>query len=185
MERKTAIRKEILEKRRMLSDVERQKASAEICRNIAAMDVYRKADWIYGYMPIQGEADVTPLLAQALEEGKRVALPRVAGSTMEFYQVASLEEVEEGAFHVLEPLKECPLVDAPGFVLVPGAAFDQKGGRIGYGKGYYDRYFSSHSQKLYKLGIGYTIQIIDTIPTTSLDVPLDGVLTEKGCILCT
>lgn len=180
MESKQDIRTKILNIRKNLPLKERQKASAEICARLTALKAYQEAKLIYGYMPIQGEADITVLLKQALKESKAVALPRVAGETMEFYRIASLSEVEEGAFHVQEPIKSCPLIAEDGLVLVPGAVFDRRGGRIGYGKGYYDRYFSSHSQRLYKLGIGYAFQIVETVPMTELDVPLDAVLTEAG-----
>ena len=156
-----------------------QKRSQLICSRLLEMHCFEQSEWIYGYMPIRKEVDIRPFLKHLLNKGKKLALPRVSGDTMEFYQVTSFEDLEEGSFHILEPKEKCPKADASGFILIPGVAFDRKGGRIGYGKGYYDKFFASHSQTLEKIGIAYTIQIVDTIPTTSLDIQLNGLVCEE------
>lgn len=179
MEKKD-IRKNILLLREGLSKEESKEKSEKICRKLYEMESLRQAEIIYGYMPIRNEVDIVPLLKKLLKEGKRLALPRVSGDRMDFYEINSLQDVVEGSFHVLEPKEYCRKMEAAGLVLIPGVAFDKKGGRIGYGKGYYDKYFAAHNQKLQKIGIGYTIQIVDTIPTTSLDIPLDGLVSEEG-----
>lgn len=177
---KRDIRKQILSLRKGLSKEVREEKSENICRRLYQMESLQQAKVVYGYMPIRGEVDIRPLLQRLLKEGKELALPRVCGDRMDFYQIVSFQDLEEGSFHVLEPKEYCRKIGADGFMLVPGVAFDKRGGRIGYGKGYYDKYFASHKQKLQKFGIGYTIQIIDTIPTTSLDMPLDGLVSEEG-----
>lgn len=178
MEKKD-IRKQILAVREGLSEKEVREKSEEICSRLYEMACFRQAEVIYGYMPIRKEADIRPLLKRILEEGKKLALPRVCGDGMDFYQIASFQDLTEGSFHVMEPKEYCKKTEEDGLVLVPGVVFDKRGGRIGYGKGYYDKYFAVHSRKLQKIGIGYTIQIIDTIPTTSLDIPLDGLVSEE------
>lgn len=178
MEKKD-IRKKILGIRESLTEREAGEMSREICRKLLEMAGLHQAEWIYGYMPIRKEVDIRPFLEQLLEEGRNLALPRVCGDTMEFYRITSFADLEEGSFHVLEPKENCPKAESDGIILVPGVVFDKKGGRLGYGKGYYDKYFAAHNQNLKKIGIGYTIQIIDTIPTTPLDVPLDGLVCEK------
>lgn len=178
MEKKD-IRKKILKARESLSEREAAEWSQAVCKRLYEMADLKQTEWIYGYMPIRREVNIRPLLERLLKEGKKLALPRVCGDAMEFYQIHSFEDLEEGSFHVLEPKAGCQRVEADGLVLVPGVVFDKKGGRIGYGKGYYDKYFAQHSQSLQKIGIGYTIQIIDTIPTTLLDIPLDGLVWEE------
>ena len=178
MEKKD-IRKNILTIRESLSEEEVKEKSRLICSQLLNMHCFEQSKWIYGYMPIRNEVDIRPFLQHHLEEGKNIALPRVNGDTMEFYQIASFEDLEEGSFHVLEPKEGCPKAESNGFILVPGVVFDRKGGRIGYGKGFYDKFFASHNQTFEKIGIAYTIQIIDTIPTTSLDVPLHGLVCEE------
>ena len=179
MEKKNNIRKELLAIRESLSEETVQEKSQDICNWLLKMTCFDYAKWIYGYMPIRNEADIRPFLVHLLKKGKKIALPRVEGDTMEFYQINSFEDLEEGSYHILEPKKESPKAEGGGFILIPGVAFDREGGRIGYGKGYYDKYFASHNQPLIKIGIAYTIQIVDTIPTTSLDVQLDGLVCEE------
>ena len=176
---KEDIRKNILTIRESLSEEEAKSRSQGVCKMLYAMSCFNQSNWLYGYMPIRKEVDIRPFLEHLLDKGKNLALPRVNGDTMEFYHVTSFEDLEEGSFHILEPKEKCPKVEASGFILVPGVAFDRKGGRIGYGKGYYDKYFSTHSQTLEKLGIAYTIQIVDEIPTTSQDVRLHGLISEE------
>lgn len=178
MEKKD-IRKKILALRESLPDAEAKEKSEKICEWLYKMECLRQAEVVYGYMPIRKEADIRPLLKRVLNEGKKLALPRVCGDRMDFYQITSFRDLAEGSFHVMEPKEYCKKVEEEGLVLVPGVVFDKRGGRIGYGKGYYDKYFAVHSHKLQKIGIGYTIQIIDTIPTTSLDVPLNGLASEE------
>lgn len=176
MEKKD-IRKKFLTMRESLSKEEVQNKSEIICKQLLKMSCFEYTDWIYGYMSIRNETDVRPFLQHHLNEGKNIALPKISGDTMEFYQIKSFEEdLEEGSFHILEPKEGCPKVEKGGFILVPGVAFDREGGRIGYGKGYYDRYFSTHSQALEKIGIAYKFQVIETVPITSTDVRLNGLV---------
>ena len=176
---KKAIRNEILAIREALSKEEVQKKSQIICEQLMKMSCFEYAKWIYGYMPIRNEVNICPFLEYLMKKGKKIALPRVNGDSMEFYQITSFEDLEEGSFHIPEPKKECPKAEAGGFILIPGVAFDREGGRIGYGKGYYDKYFSSHNQALIKIGIAYTIQLIEIVPTTPTDVKLDGLVYDE------
>lgn len=176
---KQEIRKKFLTIREALSEEEVQNKSQIICKQLLKMSCFEYTDWIYGYMPIRNEVDIRSFLQHHLDTGKKIALPRVIGDNLEFYQITSFEDLEEGSFHVLEPKEGCPKAEAGGFILVPGVAFDREGGRIGYGKGYYDKFFSSHSQVLEKIGIAYKIQVTDRIPITSTDVRLDGLVYDE------
>lgn len=178
MEKKD-IRKQILAVRESLPDGEVKEKSDKICKRLYGLERLWQAEVVYGYMPIRKEADIRPLLKRILEAEKKLALPRVCGDRMDFYQITSFQDLSEGSFHVMEPKEYCKKMEEEGLVLVPGVVFDKQGGRIGYGKGYYDKYFALHGRKLQKIGIGYTIQIIDTIPATSLDVPLNGLVSEE------
>lgn len=174
--KKQEIRKSLLAIRESLSEKEAQKKSQRICKQLLEMSCFEYAKWIYGYMAIRKEVDICPFLQHHLEHGKKIALPRVNKDTMEFYQIASFDDLEEGSFHILEPKEECPKAEGGGFMLVPGVAFDREGGRIGYGKGFYDRYFSTHNQVLEKIGIAYKFQVVDKIPVTAEDIRLDGLV---------
>lgn len=154
-----------------LPQEEVQEKSRKICERLAASDWYHNSAVIYGYYPLGAEADCLPFLAQALSDGKTVALPvtskerlqRDCGQVkrmqdthrMEFYRIRELSRVREGAFHVMEPDESCKRIGGEdAVVLVPGLVFDRKGNRYGYGGGYYDRYFARFP-KLSRMAVAF------------------------------
>lgn len=173
-----------------MSCKEAEKASQVICEKLSEADWYAACNWIYGYYPLGREVDCLSFLRKALEEGKRVALPRteqdslrVGERRMDFYEITSPEQVAEGKFGVLEPNVKCPLVqEEDAIVLVPGVVFDRMGNRYGYGKGYYDRYFARFP-KLYKLALSYEHQLEEELWVSETDVKMDGIYTERQCYL--
>lgn len=172
--------------RELMSQEEVQKKSACICERLVQTDWYQDVEWIYGYYPLGNEVDCLHFLEKAIEDGKRVALPRMAnvGCLMDFYELTSLKQVAEGSFHVMEPTAECPLVkEHRAVVLVPGVVFDRQGNRYGYGKGYYDRYFARFPQ-LYKAALAYEHQLEDELVVSAWDVRMDVVCTEQqSCVI--
>jgi 5-formyltetrahydrofolate cyclo-ligase len=175
-----SIRRMHKERRNAMSREQVAEWSRHICDKILAAECYEKHSTIYGYYPLGNEVDCLPVLKQALLDGKNVALPRTKTDCgMEFYQISSLEQVKEGAFHVMEPVKNCPLVQArEGLVLVPGVVFDTKGARYGYGKGYYDRYFARFPE-LYRMGLAYANQMEEKLFVQETDIPVNIVVTDK------
>ena len=97
---------------------------------------------VLAYWPLPDEVDIRPLIDQLVAEGKTVVLPKVTGDeTMELRRYASRADLEEGAFHIMEPVGDAfEAYDQIGFALVPGMAFDAACHRLGRGKGYYDRF---------------------------------------------
>lgn len=187
---KQLLRKRHKELRAQMSASEVKDKSDEICHRFLKSSWYLEAKTIFGYYPLGNEVDCLPVLRQALSDGKRVALPRTeADCRMDFFEITSLEQVEEGAFHVMEPQKGCQLV-LPSktteentnleeeIVLVPGVVFDKKGNRYGYGKGYYDRYFAQFPQ-IERIAFAYENQIEDEIETLVTDVKMHGIYTEQ------
>ena len=150
---------------------------------------------IYGYYPLGAEADCLPFLAQALSDGKTVALPvtskerlqRDCGQVkrmqdthrMEFYRIRELSRVREGAFHVMEPDESCKRIGGEdAVVLVPGLVFDRKGNRYGYGGGYYDRYFARFP-KLSRMAVAFEGQIEEQLAVLPTDVRMHRIYTEE------
>lgn len=166
--------------RSQMSSAEVTEKSRCICEKLGAEAWYRESDIIYGYYPLGNEVDCRSILEQALSEGKRVALPRIAEHCcMEFYEITSMEQVSEGGFHVMEPIETCPMVrEKRAVVLVPGVVFDASGNRYGYGKGYYDRYFARFPE-LYKMALAYENQMEQMLEVLDTDVKMDGVCTES------
>lgn len=138
---------------------------------------------VYGYYPLGSEVSLLFFYEYLLGQGIPLAFPRVCGMSMDFYQVFSLDDFKEGAFHVMEPEPSCQKAEwEDALCLTPGSVFDRTGGRFGYGKGYYDRYFEKYHHIL-RAGIAYGHQIEEKLPTEPWDLPMNYLITEQG-ILC-
>ena len=138
---------------------------------------------IMAYWPLPDEVDIRPLIHWLGGQGKTVVLPKVTGDeTMELRRYTSQDDLAEGAFHILEPVGE-PFTDYDDIdvVLVPGMAFDAAGHRLGRGKGYYDRFLSSHFSPLTThhspliIGICFPFQRVAEVPTEDYDVCMNEV----------
>lgn len=135
---------------------------------------------VYGYYPLGSEVSLVPFYKFLLEQDVPLAFPRVQGMSMDFYQVFSLDDLKEGAFHVMEPDNACKKTEwEDALCLTPGSVFDRAGGRFGYGKGYYDRYFEKHP-RLIRAGIAYENQVEEKLPTEDFDIPINYLITEQG-----
>ena len=101
---------------------------------------------------------------------------------MDFFEVRSMEDLAEGAFHILEPKDGCEKVNWPeACVLVPGIAFDEKGRRLGKGGGYYDKFFAEEPDHG-TIALAYEFQIADEIPAEEHDQPVEHIVTENRII---
>lgn len=178
-EYKRNLRTDMRQKRDSLSQAEIAQWSGQICKILQEQEFFRDAEQICFYYPLGNEANLLPLAGRALELGKQAAFPRVHGNDMAFYRVSSLKEFSEGAFHVMEPPGSEKMRVENALVFVPGLSFDSRGGRMGYGKGYYDRYFGGHSGCL-KIGVCYEMQLIREVPCERHDIFMDAVVTERG-----
>lgn len=176
------------ELRNSLSKETVQEKSRMICHKILDSQEYRLAQVILGYYPLGNEVDCRTVLKQGLAEGKRIALPKTAGNgQMDFYEIHSMNDVEEGMFHVMEPKSDCAILlpceemsssSGDVLVLVPGVVFDKGGNRYGYGKGYYDRYFARFP-KLKRMALAYTEQITDErLISLDTDVKMHMIITD-------
>lgn len=178
MERKQQIRADLKEKRNSLTKEQVTANSARICEKLMKYIISEDITIIYCYYPLGNEVNLLALAEQLLADGRTVAFPRTKGNTMEFYQVNSLGDFSEGAFHIMEPMGDVPMAEEKPLVLVPGLGFDKSRNRIGYGKGFYDRYFARFPA-CKKVGVGYELQILQKIPADNYDIPMDFIVTEQ------
>ena len=170
---KTALRREIRLRIMQLTDAERVATSAEICRRVTDSQRWREASCVLLYYPMADEVDVRPLVAAALQDGKRVLFPVVKGDDLQL--VAYSSETRRGAFGIEEPIGEpFTKLDEVDLVVVPGRAFDRQGHRLGRGRGYYDRLLPQLSA--HRLAVCFPCQIVDNLPYEPHDAQMDEVV---------
>lgn len=173
---KTALRKQIREKKRAMTPQQIENASRDLGQQFAASSLYREAKTIYGYLPYNQEVRTVPMLEQALRDGKRVAVPKVYGDEMKFIYLDDLSKVEKGYSGIPEPILDEPVADdETALVLMPGLAFDSQGHRIGYGGGFYDKFLASEPDHP-TLALCYDFQMLPHLETEEFDMPVDCVL---------
>lgn len=185
METKRKIRRDILTKRDQLSKTEWEKFSAAIFQHLVLLPEYHTANVLLGFVSYQSEVNTIPILTKAFADGKKVAVPKVFESDLKFYEIQSLQDLTEGYKGILEPCEQyCKqIIDfSKGLMLMPGVVFDEKGNRIGYGKGFYDRFLAKEDFKGLKVALSFELQVVsqDTFEVEETDQRPDILITEKG-----
>lgn len=183
MQIKSELRKELLLKRKNV-DKKSQKDES-ICENLICSDVYLDAKQVLFYAALDDEINVDECINDALMLGKKVALPRCINSNgdMKFYFINSLDELESGHFGVREPKEDSKnevLNYESTICIVPGVAFDKKGYRLGYGKGYYDRFLKKSTAL--SVGLCYNELVNDKLPIDEYDIAVDYIVDENGIV---
>ena len=179
---KKEIRSLIRRKKRAMTDQQIDSASEKLGELLRNCEAYRAADAIYGYLPYNQEVRTTPMLRQALMDGKRVAVPKCYGDEMRFLWLDDLDAVAPGYCDIPEPIADGPVADDPtALVLMPGLAFDPQGHRIGYGGGFYDKFLEQEPGHP-TVALCYDFQLFDHLDVDSHDIPVDLVLSaiSKG-----
>lgn len=153
--------------------------SLKICNLLERSEEYQTMGVIYFYYPMRNEVNLLPLAEKALRMGKLTGFPKVEGNIINFYQVSSLAQFQEGNFQVMEPVSKILLTEERPLILTPGVAFDKNKNRMGYGRGYYDRYGAGFPGSI-RIGTAYDSQVVDEIPADGLDIPMHKIVTESG-----
>lgn len=181
-EKKQALRKHFLSLRESIPAEEAAEKSRRILSRLTSHPVYQKCTCLYTYVDFRNEVQTLPLIRQALAEGRPVAVPKTAGADMTFYYITDPAELTPGRFGILEPGRACEEAHAGDALLIlPGAAFDRKGGRLGYGGGFYDRYLAAHPAHTLA-ALAYDLQIADELPTEPFDHRTPRIFTETALI---
>lgn len=173
---KQELRRAIRERKRAMTAEEIEARSAVLAEKFAQSDAYKAAKTIYGYLPYNQEVRTVPMLARALAEGKKVAVPKVYGDEMKFIYLDDLTQVAKGYAGIPEPIADGPVArDETALVLMPGLAFDREGHRIGYGGGFYDKFLAREPHHP-TLALCYDFQMQEHLETQEFDIPVDTVL---------
>lgn len=182
MEKKKELRTKHKTLRDAMTTEEGIRLSEEICKYILLSELYRNADTVYAYYPLGKEVSLRLVMEDCLRMNKVLALPRVKGNTMDFFQITDMGQVKEGCFHVMEPVTTTKVRRKRALVLTPGLVFDQNGNRIGYGKGYYDNYFGRFPE-LTRLGVAFQHQVEDAFLSDENDIAMEYLVTEREMML--
>jgi 5-formyltetrahydrofolate cyclo-ligase len=178
---KATLRAGALARRATLDDATRRHAAARLVATLDALAVPPGAI-VSGFVPVRGEIDVMPLLAALAARGHPLALPVVVGPTeLVFRRWRPGEALQAAGFGLRHPPPEAGMVD-PDVLVVPLAAFDRRGHRIGYGRGYYDRALARLDAVGHRraIGVAFAVQEVPAVPDEPHDRRLDAILTEDG-----
>lgn len=178
MESKKDIRRRVLKERNSITEKEWEEKSHSIFKKVVTHPFFLKADTIYCYVDYQREVGTRKIIKRAWELGKQVAVPKVEGAEMQFYYIQDFGQLQYGYRQILEPITITAADGASGLVIMPGAAFDGKHNRIGYGKGFYDKYLDQYSN-LKTLAIAFEMQMVEEIPAEPYDFRPQVIITEE------
>lgn len=186
MAEKERIRRRILKLRDSLSPEERREKSERIKEKLFVISEFETAKTVLLYATKKSEVETKEIIENALSLGKEVRLPLIKGKDLLFSQILQFKELSPSTFGVLEPKKRyrrLPL-EKIDLVIVPGIAFDTKGNRIGFGKGFYDRFLKKVPERILKIGLAFELQVVEAIPKALSDISVDKIITEKRIINC-
>ena len=138
------------------------------------------------YVDVRDEAQTRQVLPEALQSGKRIVIPYCVDGELELFHLESMDELEIGMYKILEPRSELRSVAAKrvdvkelDLIVVPGVAFDARGGRTGHGKGYYDKLLQNAKPETPLVSLAFECQMFDEIPMQAHDIFMDKVVTEE------
>lgn len=182
---KNDIRKNIVNARDEMDYIKRVEFDNKIYQRLIDSDIY-KCDNIFVYISFRSEVDTKALIIKMLIDGKKIFVPKINELTndMEAIRISSLNELEENRFGTLEPIAYDKAIDPKeiDLILIPGIAFDYNGSRIGFGKGYYDKYIKRTRKDVKRVALAYNLQIVDFIDKDDHDESVDFIITEKQII---
>jgi 5-formyltetrahydrofolate cyclo-ligase len=180
--RKATLRDELSSRRKGMAQELLDSRGLKVQARFLAAPYYAKARTVALYAPIRGEVPTRDILSAALADGKVVCYPlsHVHGRILSFRAITSESELEPGRLGVREPTSAAELVSVEQIDLfvVPGLGFSQDGKRLGRGGGYYDATLRAASARSRRVGLAFSDQIVDWVPTSSEDVDMDLVVTE-------
>ncbi len=185
---KRAMRREI---RGRLAGVTAQRwgaASSRAVELVLALPEFARASCVMMFAPMAGEVDIAPVSLACERAGKRVLLPRIDWERVIIEPVpapsADFSSMTPGRYSLREPGPEVPAARAAeiDLVLVPGLAFDARGGRLGHGKGFYDRFLASPGMRAFYAGVAIAEQLVPEVPMEQGDIRVHAVITDEGTL---
>ena len=179
---KDKLRKKVLDTRFALTPEARRAKSREIEQRLFSLPEFSNADTVMFYASFQSEVETHCMIRRALAEGKHVVLPRVKGKELELLEIENFDrDVSPGAWGIPEPDQgKAAGVQDIGLIVVPGAVFDERGNRVGYGAGFYDKLLAQYPGMT--AALAFELQVVPQVPADAHDVPMKKIVTELRLI---
>lgn len=181
-EQKKQLRTELKRCRSALSESRRVEMSQQIIQFLHEISEFNQAKSLFCYISYLSEVETAPLISKLLEQNIALAVPKIMGKTeMSAIPLRDLSDLEPDKMGILTPKSYQVALDPFDIAITPGVGFTERGERLGYGRGYYDRWFSKNRVKT-KIGLAFEIQIVNELPLEETDMPLDILITEERII---
>lgn len=186
---KKTLRQETLLKRDAISGNIKEEKDAAIRQRIIQLPEFTDAKTILFYASFRSEVDTMEMIKISLSHGKQAVLPKVdkENKRLKLYEIKDMNELAKGYMGILEPSiseKRLTGLDDIDLIIIPGAAFDVSGNRLGYGAGFYDRLLAEIKNKIPIIAPAYEEQIVENIPSEPHDVRVDKIVTDRRVIDC-
>lgn len=182
---KREVRRRVLALRDATDPAARDRAAAAVTARVLALPEVEAATTVLAFSSFGSELPILPVIEALVARNIRVGLPVIAGTEIEARAWAPGEPTTTTSFGAGEPADGEPIdprsIDV---ILTPAVAVDRSGGRVGYGGGFYDRFFTVARPDLAKVAVSFSIQLVDRVPHGAFDVPVDVVVTEHGIVRC-
>lgn len=186
---KKTIRQEVLQRRDAISKNVKKEKDIVIMQRISQLPEFINAKTIFFYTSFRSEVDTIDMIKVSLTTGKLIVLPKVdkENNRLKLYEIKNMNELARGYMWILEPfvsedrLRDLDDID---LIIIPGAAFDIYGNRLGYGAGFYDMLLSKMEKKIPIVAPAYEEQIVEKIPAEPHDIKVDKIVTDKKVIDC-
>jgi len=187
---KIAIRKMIVQKREELGGLEKEEKNIAIAQRLFGMDEFKKSKTIFCFLSTSFEVQTERIILESLRLGKQVLVPLLdpGGENLKASRIPSMDiDFVIGEYGVRQPAPKfrniVPFSNID-FVVVPGLAFDSLGNRIGYGGGFYDKFFKKITGNVSRVAVGYDFQLFNLVPHSDLDEPVHFLITETKALRC-
>jgi 5-formyltetrahydrofolate cyclo-ligase len=181
-EQKTEIRTRLKQIRAGMPASLRKAHSKLIHGHLAGLDEVIFANSVFIYVSFASEVDTHAVIRQFLEEGKSLAVPKIVDADhMISVHFTSWEDLSPDVMEILTPTSSTPDSGPFDIAITPGVGFTLAGGRLGFGRGYYDKWLSANTAKT-RIALAFEAQLVDSLPTGTDDIPVDIIVTEKRVI---
>lgn len=184
-QKKKELRRQILEARDQLKPDARTEYSRRIKHKLKMHRLYQKAETVLSFVSFGSEVDTVEIISAALQDGKKVYCPRVEGEELQFYRILCRQDLQPGYKGIWEPTGTTERFSPEkkedlkkSLVLIPGVVFDKNRNRIGYGKGFYDRFLSRYPG-IPSIAVAYSCQLAEKVPGEEHDKRPDVLITEQ------